>query len=676
MPQLGINSIYLKMKNVFKKTERDGPRDHGFFRMTLPKIGFIAKFVVLIRESRIAKSVGRKDESLDVFLPHLEAKTANRYQSVATTTEAEAEVRKATYQIKKDQLDRQEEILADQLRMQGAWKNNEVAQLQRRKDSQMAGIEERIHASKEKISDLKGEINHLAHGLGATEQAAPIKLRAFWLIPVLIIIGLADWLGITDALTPLGMTRTNAEFMALGIAFTFVFISHTIGSIVRKHQNLFGAIAGIGIFLIPLLAIQQLAKMRAAFLEAAGGLPEGPNYVDAFSFLLLSGFVAGALVGYFGAHPMPAEVKAFNRAHREKADLEAHVEQLEDSKAKTEEAFQTAMAALEDRYRAEWRETMETLPQKFEAEFECASRDYLHLSVAMRELGKQADAQLQAETALVKTRFVLAGGKLSEPKETAQGSASSKIKAGIVGILIAFNLAVGMSGCSLIEDSNQGQTSHVILLHDRTASFELDRPFTDAEILSLSHVDSTVPALWNGGKWEFSVIDGAFVSTTLHDELPAASARNSNMLSRKKRVKEWMVGFNYASLIQNAPALSDATNLIDPMSQSLFSLVESEADRKLLVISSDLVHCERGSVCLADDESYALIQDDPDEVIEQLERIAALPADLDGIEVILLTHIESSNESQSLRVISRFWSDWLRDRGAVVSIRGNLPQVW
>lgn len=665
--------------------KKDRPKGHGYFNLQMPKLGPVKRAWIRWRNSEVARRLGRKGRRLTNLLDQHTAWSNERYHTLAATTAAETTVRHHLYEDAKSRHDNVDTVIAERLRILDQWRDQQTARIDETRDAQMQVLAEQKAVIEDAAQATRKRHEDLAAQLGTPPGSGRIGIRKWWTLPALLAIAMADWKGLAASLAVLGTNQGTASAMALGFAGVLMFIAHKCGVLIRQ-QGAKGAGIAVALSLIPMATLVGLSVLRAQYMSATMHMAVDGVGIGTFAAMMLCSYLAGVGIGYSGSVRDVAATVGYNRTLREEKEHQAKREALQAQKAAVQKQHQQAIEHLRLRYTDRWGDITQELPVEIAEVYEDRLRNWAHLSTAMKHVRLIAEAQLQRQTARAKRSFELAGGTF--PDEEHQQIARAKSKADrpvhlgngrrAKTLAAALILAVASSGCEMVQQQpDTAPSTHLVVLHDRSGSFGTGKTmYNDAELLQLMQIDTTAPEVFRGCIFEGSVIDGAYISTTVHDELPAAD-HGQNIFLRRGRVREFITGFRYSNLLHVAPGLQDASDVVSPLGDALGTLARSTAERRIALVVSDMIHCVDGSLCLLDTDTYRDLTDDPHAVVEALEAIAPLPPTLDGIEVIILTDVQDSGQSVMMQHITRFWKNLLLDRGAkTVTVRRNLPQVW
>lgn len=178
--------------------------------------------------------------------------------------------------------------------------------------------------------------------------------------------------------------------------------------------------------------------------------------------------------------------------------------------------------------------------------------------------------------------------------------------------------------------------------------------------------------IWNSVNFSF----GYFSDVSLEPHLRLSLAQAPNRLAaseftRKREVETFKA--TLPSLLDSV--LSDTagkpnSSIYLPIAEELTRLSKTTADRKVLVIYSDLME-NAPDLSFYSPNIFALFRTNPDKVKAMLFAKTKLP-NLTGIEIILIYHPKNAQDDAVFRTVSNFFSTMFSQAGATVTISANL----
>lgn len=180
--------------------------------------------------------------------------------------------------------------------------------------------------------------------------------------------------------------------------------------------------------------------------------------------------------------------------------------------------------------------------------------------------------------------------------------------------------------------------------------------------------------MWQGVNFSLArILDVSYVSHSLLT-LPAGPNRLAgNKYERKREVS--IFESKLAGLLDSAwhekPG-KPRSSIYLPVSDELKRLANSSAERKVLVICSDMRE-NTNSVSFYYPRTAILLKNDPDKVKDELFTQAQLP-NLAGIEIRIIYLPRNADDDASFRLASGFFRRFFEEHGAKVSVSANLTK--
>jgi hypothetical protein len=205
------------------------------------------------------------------------------------------------------------------------------------------------------------------------------------------------------------------------------------------------------------------------------------------------------------------------------------------------------------------------------------------------------------------------------------------------------------------------------LMVDFTENDFLSSP--DKNLIKQSYTSDKI--FWEGYSFRMRGISDVDYTPAFGAEIKPEYWYLGNTAKRKKTVQNFYSGIDSAFEKINATSKGCVrSDIFIPITQELLRLSQSTAERRVLVIYSDLMEYS----FLADfyqKSTLAQLQNNPEAIQQQLEKAAPL-ADLKGIEVKIVSQPRSNGESKQFEIVSGFYKRILEAKGAKVSISANL----
>lgn len=230
---------------------------------------------------------------------------------------------------------------------------------------------------------------------------------------------------------------------------------------------------------------------------------------------------------------------------------------------------------------------------------------------------------------------------------------------------IAFVVMLIFLGCAAV-DSQRKHIEYAAMI-DLTDSIKIV-PDENSVVADLG-IDENI---WNSAN--FSLGTFTDVSYTPHARISLAKAPSRLTASEFTRKRE-VVAFktNLSALLDSARSDTSGkpnSSLYLPMVEELTRLSNSTADRKVLVIYSDMMENSL-DLSFYSPNTLALLRTDPDKVKAMLFAKAKLP-NLTSIEIKLIYLPKNAKDDAVFHTVSQFFSSMLSEAGATVSISANL----
>jgi len=210
-------------------------------------------------------------------------------------------------------------------------------------------------------------------------------------------------------------------------------------------------------------------------------------------------------------------------------------------------------------------------------------------------------------------------------------------------------------------------TTEVVLLRDVTESFIAQPNAT--EVLRLYNLSGD--NRWNSAEFSFSSVTDVSYNPVSEIKIEAANEWLSNEPEREKEIKAFRNGVT-AILARAAKDTIGKwhSSIYFPMTQRLIDLSKSNAEKRILLIYSDLME-NTGGISFYNGKEFSLMKSNPDLLRNSLEKIQQLPS-LAGIEVYMIYQPRSTEEDIQYKVVSDFYRNMLQRKGALVHVSANL----
>jgi hypothetical protein len=237
-----------------------------------------------------------------------------------------------------------------------------------------------------------------------------------------------------------------------------------------------------------------------------------------------------------------------------------------------------------------------------------------------------------------------------------------------IAYLFLFVLILVLSGCIYYENCNNTvYATELTIALDRTGSYSLSSP----DKQTLKETFALRQDVWKGYRFRLMSFSDVSLNHTYEHKIEPECEYLGNVYKRKKKIAQFTSGLD-ASLekLIAEPVERPSSSLYVPLARELNRLAESKAQRKIVVVYSDL---EEASPVLVfrTPKTFKLLKDSPDSVERILEKELPL-SDLTGIEVYVVFQPSEVNDSEMFRVVSGFYKNMLEKKGAKVTIGANL----
>jgi hypothetical protein len=230
-------------------------------------------------------------------------------------------------------------------------------------------------------------------------------------------------------------------------------------------------------------------------------------------------------------------------------------------------------------------------------------------------------------------------------------------------IIILLSIAILFIGCTA---TNQSITTNTVVLMDVTDKF-LSRPVV-TNILKLYGFDKNQ---YNGGVFQLS--DLTKVSFNEMQEVKVAKVNQllSNQFQREKEIASFNEGVtDTISQAELTPAGENNSSIYYPVATALNELAQSKADKKYLLVYSDLME-HTPELSFYSKNTLKEVKEKPEVLRGYLESQLKLQS-LSGITIYLLYEPKNSLEDEKFKIVSKFYSDLFESHGAVVIVTPNL----
>jgi hypothetical protein len=231
----------------------------------------------------------------------------------------------------------------------------------------------------------------------------------------------------------------------------------------------------------------------------------------------------------------------------------------------------------------------------------------------------------------------------------------------------SFVLIVTVIVLGACANMNRRTSTEYSVLRDLTDSTKA-MPDEDVLLTDLG-IDTNI---WNGINFNFFNISD--VSYTPHWRISLGTGGDRLASSEFTRKRE-IVAFKAKLTALLDSARSDTTgrehsSIYLPMAEELTRLANSNADRRVLIVYSDLMENTSG-LSFYNYKTFAQIDSGPDKIKSKFLAKAKLP-DLTGVEIRFIYEPKNAKADNDFRRVSNFFRRMFEEQGAKVSISANL----
>ena len=189
------------------------------------------------------------------------------------------------------------------------------------------------------------------------------------------------------------------------------------------------------------------------------------------------------------------------------------------------------------------------------------------------------------------------------------------------------------------------------------------------EVISL--FDFTGDNKWNGADFEFGDLSDVSYNKFSEAKINTADMWLSNELDRDKEIKGFKEKISkIITLAGNDTIGRRNSSIYLPIARKLNELAQSKAQRKILLIYSDLMENTIG-VSLYNKKTLEILQTNPETIEKQFEQLQALQ-NLAGVEVYFIYQPTDSESDKVFTLVSAIYKRLLEDRGATTKISANI----
>lgn len=230
-------------------------------------------------------------------------------------------------------------------------------------------------------------------------------------------------------------------------------------------------------------------------------------------------------------------------------------------------------------------------------------------------------------------------------------------------IILLTSLVVLIAACST---SKPHTTTIVAGLVDVT-----DKNIVRPDAVSIIKLYGFDKDKWNGGSFRFSAVTRVSLNPREYSDIGEANQWLSNDFQRDDEIKIFQKGVvDIIEKVEQTEVGQSNSSIYLPLANELNSLSKSNADRKILLVYSDLME-HTSFLSFYNKTDLARLVKYPESLADQLEKLQALD-DLSGIEVYLIYQPADSKSDAIFQLVSGFYKKLLEERGAKVTITASL----
>lgn len=241
--------------------------------------------------------------------------------------------------------------------------------------------------------------------------------------------------------------------------------------------------------------------------------------------------------------------------------------------------------------------------------------------------------------------------------------------------IIALLLVLILSSCK----KQEVQYTQVCVLIDVTDEKFRDDNFVNENLpkfLKLMKLDQESDG-FSGGEIKLSLINE--VSDSKSKTIKIATAETGmlgeNPLNRRDEVQRFSTELkeSFTTILENADWGTDASKIYQKVSRELLKMKRNEADRKYLIIYSDMLENSKlfsfyGSNWKQQIEKLA---EDPELTLGQLAKNGPALPDLSEFEIFVVVTRNSEND-EKINLSEQLWTSILEQQGATISFNSTL----
>jgi len=237
------------------------------------------------------------------------------------------------------------------------------------------------------------------------------------------------------------------------------------------------------------------------------------------------------------------------------------------------------------------------------------------------------------------------------------------MKTTLTTILIITGIIL-FTGC--VQLSNSHSAIDASIIWDITDSMMVTPKLS--EITSLYGLDKDI---WNGGKFRLLNVTDVSINKIYEASIESENMWLGNKFKRNEKLKKFyseIDGIISGALKQKIG--KDNTSLYIPIAKELNRLSQSTANKKLLLVYSDLMQ-NTDDMSFYKNETLSLLRTNPDSVKKYFESQLKLK-NLSGIKIYLVFQPQNMKQDEVYKIVSNFYKAMLESKGAEVEITASI----
>ena len=231
------------------------------------------------------------------------------------------------------------------------------------------------------------------------------------------------------------------------------------------------------------------------------------------------------------------------------------------------------------------------------------------------------------------------------------------MKQNLHSVIFILIFLIGQSSCKTL-------TSETIIILDLT-----EETFNHISINEYKIISSLNDNVFNGEVVRIQPItENGFNTVECHKRV--ASSALGNEYQRRSELKKFYTSIDSSlQLLKQGRAKRNGSVIFKILSEELNHLNKSKADKKILIINSDLM--ENSFIDFTTSSNIERIRNNPNEIEKLL--IEKYPvANLKGISIYIIYKPVNIWDSERFEIVSNFYKKLFESKGAIVNVGGSL----